>query len=190
MGIGIDGTSWGWDVSYEGLDPSLNNVYYLSLDSRGNGGNIATSHYFNISDTGTDTPTLSKSNTIPAATQSSSPIPSAPSTVSTSPPALTSTAPPTMTVTQESNGNGAIKAGTVTGIAVGVVLGALLLVGGAGWWAWRFKKRRDTAAALEAGSGGQHWPSDAKSSAQETDGNPIHEVPDSSGRRVFELSTT
>ncbi|KAF4633887.1 hypothetical protein G7Y89_g4233 [Cudoniella acicularis] len=184
---GLNGTSWSWTVSYAGLDPNYHNVYYFSLGGNGNSGAI--SHYFNISGTEAETLRSSSSSATFSSTQSPSARPFASSAVQTSASDSTSTISPTTTVTQEATSQGSIQAGTVAGIAVGVVAGVLLLIG-ALWWAWKYKTRRDTAAASRVqgvaigGSRQQYGPSAAK--LHETGGNQIHEIPGSLGRRFFE----
>ena len=104
-----------WVVSYEGLDPSFNNVYYLQLQ---NGDNTATSHYFNIS--------AAETTSDPPATTTSS------MTTSTANPSLISQATATATPTVIRDTGGGLSADETAGIAVGAVAIMLILVGGYG----------------------------------------------------------
>ncbi|KAK6085132.1 hypothetical protein SCUP515_00950 [Seiridium cupressi] len=187
----MSGSGWDWTVSYGGLDPDYHNVCYLSLDDVDD--SAFTSHYFNIS----DAPATTSSSSISSTASSTST-----STPQTSASASTTAAGPTTTVTQVATGGGNIGAGTVAGIAVGVVAGFLLLLG-ALWWAWNTKKRRSATTSAQAqatggggsqyyatdaaGVGGQHYYAvDGKMYYQEAGGGPVHEAPGSQGQQAWE----
>jgi hypothetical protein len=87
------------------------------------------------------------------------------------------TAAPTVVVTKQATSKDSNQTGEVVGVAVGVVAGALALTG-ALWWAWRYKKGRDTAAA----SGVWVVPANGQVDNvavryQDNSGNQIREIP-------------
>ncbi|KAH8646465.1 hypothetical protein BGZ60DRAFT_438223 [Tricladium varicosporioides] len=188
---GISGTTWAWTVTYAGLDPNYHNVYYFSLD--GNSFDGFTSHYFYIGKAETKTSVSSRPSATVSPPQSLSSQTFTSSTVQASTPTSTTTLPPTTTVTREATSKDSVQTGTVVGIAVGVVAGALSLIG-ALWWAWKYKKRQDTAAASSVQAmvpndcGQQREPLATK--PQEADGNQIQEISGFDEQRFFEVDNT
>jgi hypothetical protein len=83
--------------------------------------------------------------------------------------------------------------GRVVWSVVGIVAGILALIG-ALWWAWKYKKRRGTAAVsrvqvVPANDNGGHLDIVTVKS-QESGGNQIYEVPGISEERVYEVDNT
>ncbi|KAL9617075.1 MAG: hypothetical protein Q9160_008105 [Pyrenula sp. 1 TL-2023] len=120
-------TVFNWIVSYEGMDPAYNNVFYLSV-GQANGADTFNGHYFNISRASTSSApeaarsTGSSSTILSTASSSTSP----PSSAMTTP---QPTSPATVTITASSSGGTPV--GTIAGMVVAIVVGALVLVGGA-----------------------------------------------------------
>ncbi|CAL8579602.1 hypothetical protein XPA_005339 [Xanthoria parietina] len=129
----------GWKVTYAGLDPTFNNVFYLSVTSA-DGSDSLTSHYFNISK-----PESTSAAAAATTTTSSVPPPSSPTSQSPPSPATITVAPPNNN-NNNNNNDDSLPAGTIAGVAIGSVLGTLLLVGAA-WWLW--KRRAD---AIKSGA--------------------------------------
>ncbi|KAI4275037.1 MAG: hypothetical protein L6R38_005976 [Xanthoria sp. 2 TBL-2021] len=151
--------TWNWKVTYAGLDPTFNNVFYLSVTSA-DGSDSFTSHYFNISNAESTSPATA------AATSSASP--------STSPTQASLT---TVTVAP-SNTNAGTPAGTIAGVVVASVLGTLLLAGAA-WWAWKIKKRRNnenTPRAQQSIPPNIEPPFNTEPKPHEVDRNQIQEL--------------
>ncbi|KAJ8132471.1 hypothetical protein O1611_g1149 [Lasiodiplodia mahajangana] len=141
----MDFSEYEWIVDYYALDPSVNNVFYFGF---GGSGQAFTSHYFNITDnansgpaddpgpstssTSTTTTTLGSTTTTASMFSSTVSPSSAISTTSTSP-LPTDTGSPTTE---------SLSAGGITGIAVGVTLGTILVVAGLGFLVWRTRNKR------------------------------------------------
>ncbi|KAL8812597.1 MAG: hypothetical protein Q9223_007249, partial [Gallowayella weberi] len=174
-------TTWGWKVTYAGLDPTFNNVFYLSVTSA-DGSESFTSHYFNISSaeskslsTAAATSSVSLSPTTPApqASQTSqSPLPP-PATVTVTPPKDKGSTPPS----------------TLAGVVIGTVVGTLLLAGAA-WWAWTKSKKKRNDEKMP----GVQQPAPPAFSIppepQEVDRNQIYELPKTERERIVELQET
>jgi hypothetical protein len=77
-----------------------------------------------------------------------------------------------------------MKPGAVGGVAVGSVAGTILLFG-ALWAAWIFKKRREKSLVLEAER--IPWSENREKSAYEAGGHAIHEMQNSTQHRRFEI---
>ncbi|KAL8804697.1 MAG: hypothetical protein Q9182_002389 [Xanthomendoza sp. 2 TL-2023] len=174
-------TTWSWKVTYAGLDPTFNNIFYLSVISA-DGSESFTSHYFNIS--------RAESKSLATAVATSSV--SLPSTTpgSQAPPTSQSPPPPpaTITVTPPKDG-GSTPPSTIAGVVVGTVVGTLFLAGAA-WWAWtKSKKKRDDE---KMPSVQQPAPptSSIQPEPQEVDRNQIYELPKTDRERMFELQET
>ncbi|KAL8855787.1 MAG: hypothetical protein Q9178_007605 [Gyalolechia marmorata] len=174
-------TTWNWKVTYAGLDPTFNNVFYLAVISE-DGSDSFTSHYFNISSESTATSAT-------AAATSSSPLSSA------SPSSTTSQSPPpppaTVTVAAPNTNNGGTPTGTIAGV-VGALVGTLLLVGGA-WWAWKTKKKGNngnTARAQQPVPPNFEPPFHTEPRPYEVDGNQTYEMHETERGRMFELQET
>ena len=73
-------------------------------------------------------------------------------------------------------------------MVVGIVVGSLLLVGGA-WWAWKVQKRRTTASRAQppnVASGQPYFHGEQK--PYEADTNQIHELHVTGGTPIYELN--
>ncbi|KAL8952470.1 MAG: hypothetical protein Q9222_001611 [Ikaeria aurantiellina] len=178
---GYDKSTWGWTVSFEGMDPAYNNVFYLSV-SQADGSDSFTSHYFNISES-PKTSTLSTASTassMPSATTSTTSTSSASTTSQPASPATVTVAPPQ---------DGGTPTGTIAGMVVGIVVGILVLVAGA-WWAWKAKRRRHTGPMAQppASNVGHLYPyTHAEPKPYEVDGVQVHELHALGNRQVHEL---
>ncbi|KAL8752149.1 MAG: hypothetical protein Q9199_005944 [Rusavskia elegans] len=171
--------TWNWKVTYAGLDPTFNNVFYLSVTSA-DGSDSFTSHYFNIS--GTETTTSAPQAT--SSSQLSATLPA--STTSQSPPS-----PATVTVAP-SNNNAGTPAGTIVGVVIGSVLGTLLIAGSA-WWVWKTKKRRNNENSPRAQQPippNIEPPFHTEPKPHEVDTNQVHELYNTEQARMFELQET
>lgn len=113
-------TTWGWTVSYEGMDPAFNNVFYLSV-SEADGSDSFTSHYFNISDTST-TSSAAATRTTSSAALSTTPIATITSSAS-----RTSQAASQATVTVTPSTDSGTPIGTIAGMVIGIIIGTLIL---------------------------------------------------------------
>jgi hypothetical protein len=122
----LDGKILDWEVTYGGLNPSFNNVYYLFIGNAGDDGAI--SHYFNISGA-----PLSASSSV-----TSTPTPSISSTSTLSTTVTTTSPPATVTVTSKGS---SLSSGDIAGVVVGCVVGVALVLGTL-WWSWRARKQR------------------------------------------------
>ena len=72
-------------------------------------------------------------------------------------------------------------------MVVGILIGSLLLVGGA-WWAWKVKRRRNTALRAQpphVASGQPYFYTDQK--PHEADRNQSYELHGSVGKPMYEL---
>ncbi|KAF2966282.1 hypothetical protein GQX73_g7297 [Xylaria multiplex] len=121
-----------WIVSYMGLGPTAQNVYYLSFNG---GGQAFGSHYFNI--TGHE-------NDAPVSTASPTPA----STTSITSTGSSSTLSFVLPTDRESSSATPLAAGEIAGIAVGVTLGVIIVAGVLGFFGWRFRKRRAVQESL------------------------------------------
>ncbi|KAF5531588.1 hypothetical protein FMEXI_12893 [Fusarium mexicanum] len=149
-----------WVVSYEGLDPSRNPVFYFQLQ---NGDSTAISHYFNISDRAADDPDrLHRTSSVPI--------------YSTTKPLSSSTQSRTAleaTATQEVQAAASgLSAGSIAGIVLGALGVAILFIGGL-WWCWRRKFQSQSHATA---SRAQDRFVSKSNGAQESGGEIIHEV--------------
>jgi hypothetical protein len=136
----LDGKILDWEVTYGGLNPSFNNVYYLFIGNAGDDGAI--SHYFNISGA-----PLSASSSV-----TSTPTPSISSTSTLSTTVTTTSPPATVTVTSKGS---SLSSGDIAGVVVGCVVGVALVLGTL-WWFWRARKQRTKQGHELAGSRMEH----------------------------------
>ena len=172
----------GWKVTYAGLDPTFNNVFYLSVTSA-DGSDSLTSHYFNISK-----PESTSAAAAATTTTSSVPPPSSPTSQSPPSPATITVAPPNNN-NNNNNNDDSLPAGTIAGVAIGSVLGTLLLVGAA-WCLW--KRRAD---AIKSGA---HQPMpphveptySPEPKPYEMHTSQVHEMNGTDQGRMFELQNT
>ncbi len=176
-------------MSYEGMDPSYNNVFYFSV-AQANGNDAFTGHYFNISAASTkstSSATATRSTASHTSLSTASSINTASSTTPASAGLITpqSTSPATITVAPSNDGGTPV--GTIAGIVVGIVVGSLLLVGCA-WWAWKVKKRRNTASRAQPPNvvpGQPYFYEEQK--PYEADGHQTYELHESAGGPIYEL---
>ncbi|KAF5683069.1 hypothetical protein FDENT_7411 [Fusarium denticulatum] len=164
-----------WVVSYEGLDPSRNPVFYFQLQ---NGDRTAVSHYFNISDRATDDPDqLDRTSSVPV--------------YSTTGPPLSSTQTRTVseaTATQEIQAAATdLSAGGIAGIVLGALGVAMIFIGGL-WWCWR--RKSEVQPHPTAGQTQDQFVAKSKG-VQESGGEIIHEVSAmEEPSRIFEVDGT
>ncbi|KAL9014150.1 MAG: hypothetical protein Q9173_001206 [Seirophora scorigena] len=181
---GYDQKTWPWTISYAGMDPAYNNVFYFSV-SQADGSYSFFSHYFNISERSSTTTTSSATAARSTASRASLSMTSA-STMPTS--SELTPSPATVTVAPPSDGGTAIR--TIAGMVVGMIVGSLLSVGGA-WWAWKVKKRRDPpASSAQPPSNvapGQPYSDWEPLKPYEADGNQVHELHAYAGQPIHEL---
>ena len=176
------------------MDPALNNVFYFVV-TNDIGTESFNGHYFNIS----DAPTMTSSATAAPSTAGSPSLFTVTSTAPASSGLMTPqpTSPATITVAPSKDDGTPVS--TIAGMVVGILVGSLLLVGGA-WWAWKVKKRWNPASrgALPAPfftpdppyfhGEGERKPSEADGiELYESAGVPIHELRASVGRPMPEL---
>lgn len=130
-----------WTVSYEGLDPDINNVYYFRI----NGDYNFISHYFNI--TGVENTSTSSTLSVSPSTMSTSTISSSASTTKDGYPSWTRSASWTWSPDSDNygdSGGSTISAGAIAGIAVGGTLGTIVIVAISGILIWkRLKNKRN-----------------------------------------------
>ncbi|KAI0539194.1 hypothetical protein GGR58DRAFT_259086 [Xylaria digitata] len=124
-----DISEYAWVVSYMGLDPTVQNVYYLNFNGDGQGFG---SHYFNIT---------GRENDFSVSTPSPSPTSTSTGSSST----LSFVLP---TDTASSSSAAPLSAGEIAGIAVGVTLGTIVVAGVLGFFGWRFRKGRVVQESL------------------------------------------
>ncbi|KAL8651296.1 MAG: hypothetical protein Q9210_003341, partial [Variospora velana] len=173
---GYDETIWSWTVSYAGMDPAYNNVFYFSV-SQADGSDSFTSHYFNISERPTTTTASSSSATAAARSGTADSSASLATPSSSTTPASSELTPSPATVTVAPPSDGGTPVSTIAGMVVGIVVGTLVLVGGA-WWAWKAHKRRSTttSSAQPAGALGQQAYFGWEPKPHEADGSQVHEL--------------
>ncbi|KAI1734953.1 hypothetical protein F4680DRAFT_316744 [Xylaria scruposa] len=129
----VDVVEYEWAVSYFGLDPKVNNVFYLGF---GDGSQGFSSHYFNItSDANSDSTSISPSVFTTTATSIFT------SSLSTT---TTGTSTSTLTTDTKSPSNESLTAGGIAGITVGVTLGTILVAAGLGFLVWHMRNKRKT----------------------------------------------
>ncbi|KAF9877560.1 hypothetical protein CkaCkLH20_04695 [Colletotrichum karsti] len=133
-----------WKPSFDGfpVEAQTLGVFYLTFYQAGTVKQAAQSHYFNI--TQSAVAAASASTTSTATTASASPASATPSenpssTTTDSPSDATSTDAAARQTSSSSGGDSGIglSAGMVAGIAVGVAVATMLIVGAAGFMAWR-----------------------------------------------------
>ncbi|KAI1334416.1 hypothetical protein F5Y15DRAFT_289171 [Xylariaceae sp. FL0016] len=173
----LDGSFYTWKVSYVGLDPDYNNVYFFSLDEGPDGDGSFLSQWFNISGSETTASTTSSLST----SSTSSPAQSSNAQASSTQPL----AAPTVTITNSAG----IQGGTLAGIVVGITAGLGLLFGGL-WWVCVMRKHRDAQAVQDGqgtvtGSNTQFY-QDIHGTYNEAYGNPVCEVAGCSRPQLFE----
>ncbi|KAF5709801.1 hypothetical protein FGLOB1_5787 [Fusarium globosum] len=149
-----------WVVSYKGLNPSRNPVFYFQLQ---NGDSTAVSHYFNISDRVADDPDQldrTSSSLVYSTTE-----PPFSSTQSRSVPEATDTQEIQTTASH-------LPGGSIAGIVLGALAVAVMLLGGL-WWYWRQKSEvQSHATAVQT----QDRFSSKSNGAGESGGEIRHEV--------------
>ncbi|KAI4206696.1 MAG: hypothetical protein LQ348_000853 [Seirophora lacunosa] len=181
---GYDEKTWRWTVSYAGIDPTYNNVFYFSV-TQADGSDSFTSHYFNISERSSTTTTSSATTA-----RSTASLASLSTTSASTTPTSSELTPSPATVTVAPPSDGGTPIGTIAGMVVGIVVGSLLLVGGA-WWAWKVKKRRDapasSAQAPSTVAAGQPYSDWEPLKPYEADGNQVHELHAYAGQSIHEL---
>ncbi|KAL8880025.1 MAG: hypothetical protein Q9192_008107, partial [Flavoplaca navasiana] len=185
-------TTWNWEVSYAGLDPTFNNVFYLSVGPEDGNSDSFTSHYFNISaesTTSSATAAAASSSLVSSASPGSTPLQSPP------PPSAT------VTVTPATTDNKGTRPGTIAGAAIGAAVGTFLLAGGA-WWAWKSKKKPSSESMVGAqqqvppnlhlGSYTEPKPYevDGNELAYEVDRNELQELQETASGQMSELHAT
>ncbi|KAK2000692.1 hypothetical protein LX36DRAFT_747460 [Colletotrichum falcatum] len=122
-----------WTVEFpENPNPRYPNVYYLAMYKPGDIYPSVLSHYFNISG---PTTTGLTATTIVIATRTTTVEP-APTTSATSAPSLSSAPTPHPNTEKATQGQG-FSGGEVAAIAIGAVLGVLIVVAMVGWLVWR-----------------------------------------------------
>lgn len=178
-----DQKTLGWKVTYAGLDPTFNNVFYLSVTSA-DGSDSLTSHYFNIS--------KPESTSVAAAAATTTTSSASPSTSPTSQPPPS---PATVTVAPPNNNNNnnnnddSLPAGTIAGVAIGSVLGTLLLVGAA-WWLWKRRADAITSGAQQSVPPHIEPPFISEPKPYEMHASQVHEMNGTDQARMFELQNT
>ncbi|KAL8837718.1 MAG: hypothetical protein Q9176_005495 [Flavoplaca citrina] len=183
-------TTWNWEVSYAGLDPTFNNVFYLSVGPEDESSDSFTSHYFNISaESTTSSAAAASSSLVSSASQGSTPLQSA------SPPSVT------VTVTPATTDNEGTPPGTIAGAVIGAAVGTFLLAGGA-WWAWKSKKKPSSQSMVGAqqqvppnlhlGSNTEPKPYevDGNGLPYEVDRNELQELQETASGQMSELHAT
>ncbi|KAI1422360.1 hypothetical protein F5Y12DRAFT_717470 [Xylaria sp. FL1777] len=132
-----------WTIHYLGLDPNVNNVFYLGY---GDGsGHSFTSHYFNITDDSDgESDDNSSLSTFSATTLVSTTIATSMFSSAVSPPSTTSSTTSTSTLPTDtgSPSTESLSAGGIAGIAVGVTLGTILVAACSGFLGWRIRNKR------------------------------------------------
>ncbi|KAL8684004.1 MAG: hypothetical protein Q9186_000034 [Xanthomendoza sp. 1 TL-2023] len=174
-------TIWSWKVTYAGLSPTFNNVFYLSVISA-DGSDSFTSRYFNISDAESTSPATA------AATSSASPSSTTPAAqavpTSQSPPL-----PPATVTSKSLRSTDSTPINTIVAVAFGAVAGTLLLAGAA-WWAWtKTKKKRNNEKTPGAQQPAPSYYS-AQPISQEVDSNQVHELSRTERTQMYELQET
>lgn len=168
----------GWKVTYAGLDPAFNNVFYLSVTSA-DGSDSLTSHYFNISKAeSTSAAAASTTSSIPPSSSPTSQLPPPPATVTVAP-----------SNNNNNNNDDGLPTGTIAGVAIGSVLGTLLLAGAA-WWLWKRRANAITSGAQQ--SVRPHIESSYISEPKpyEMHASQVHEMNGTAQGRTFELQDT
>ncbi|KAF4969734.1 hypothetical protein FSARC_3077 [Fusarium sarcochroum] len=143
-------TRYTWKFSYDafttGHDPTLSNVYFFQLsDSAGQGG-FVTSHYFNITNPKSKTTSMAETKThaetrIRTRTSASK---VAAQTVTETEEVTTETS----TWSDNEDSGNSLSTGAIAGIAVGVTICGILILGGLGLLLW--KRLRGGARAPES----------------------------------------
>ncbi|KAM0201909.1 hypothetical protein ACHAPI_001967 [Fusarium lateritium] len=172
-----------WIVSYQGIDPANGTSFSFWMFKTGETSSLFSSHRFNISDPSTSTTS--------ADTSTKTQEPKTRTKASSEATETTTEAAASSTVTDEPASSG-LSTGATAGVAVGAVVGGLLLAG-VGFMLWR-RKRRSTPAidpSLEPSKSGYapvEAPHDnsARQGPWEMGGSTqfVHELPANSGQRT------
>ncbi|CAO1602174.1 hypothetical protein XANCAGTX0491_005804 [Xanthoria calcicola] len=170
-----------WKVTYAGLDPTFNNVFYLSVSSA-DGSDSLTSHYFNISN-------AESTSAATAAAATSSVSPSTSPTSQSPPPPATVTVAPSNSNNNNSNNDDGLPTGAIAGVAIGSVLGTLLLVGAA-WWLWKRRADAITSGAQQSIPPYIAPPFISEPKPYEMHASQVHEMNGTAQGRMFELQDT
>ncbi|KAK1983943.1 hypothetical protein LZ30DRAFT_460575 [Colletotrichum cereale] len=127
-------TEFTWAVSYAGFpadfNPSYSSVFNVAMYRSGDTSYSARSKYFNISAPASSTASAS-TPILPTPTSNSKEATTATTTTTSAP------TPNPNTVSVANSSEGSFSGGAVAAIAIGAVLGVLVVVGVVGWLVWR-----------------------------------------------------